>query len=250
MKIKKLINAFTLIELILSVSILTIIAASLFGFFHSGKMIYKRIQDRQNKNSSVNNFFQIIQRDVEHIINWQNCYMVLNSERLYFYTSNEDSMGQISRVDYIIKQSYKNSTYSNNIERIERIYPYKEATYESTLKSTVMVSECIDVSFIASTKTEIQEEKPPEDELPKNELLEEAENLEKPKKPKNSILEFRNWQFNMFPMGLKIKINKLNNEKYELNFWLTKYIYDFPTESLIKLNKEEYKKLQKTKKEL
>ena len=81
-------KAFTLIEMLLTVCLMTLISATLFNFFYMGKKVYSRVHKLNQQVTSYENCFHIVQRDILNMIEWQNCFMVLNANHLYFYVKD------------------------------------------------------------------------------------------------------------------------------------------------------------------
>jgi prepilin-type N-terminal cleavage/methylation domain-containing protein len=194
-------KGFTLIEVLLSISILTLIAATLLNFFYTGKLAYRKLDEYSKKETPAQELFQIIRRDLAGLQLWDDQWMVLNEKGLSFHKATEQGQGEICRVDYLPKERYEGDKKVYDIERREILYPYPKEEDSLKPRSKFMViqgCDSISIRLLAMMK------------LPKSEQNDPKNTPGNPEERK--MMAFSKWEFKASPLALQIKIKLNENE--------------------------------------
>lgn len=203
-------KGFTLIEVLLSISILTLIAAALLNFFYTGKLAYRKIDEYNKKETPAGELFQILSRDLASLIQWNDQWLMLNEKCLSFHKGNEEGQGEICRVDYLFKQHYEDDKKVYDLERREVVYPYPKE--EETIKprsNVVLIQGCetISIRLLAMMKSAGSEQ----NDFTKSRGFSEI----------NKMMAFSKWEFKESPLAVQIKIKFNDNEPVrEWHDWL------------------------------
>jgi hypothetical protein len=206
-------KAFTLLELIICASLMTILFSTLYSFFSRGKTLYFRIEKENEKNSEMEIFSQIFKRDISCLIPWQERYLILSANQLYFHIASLDSENPFpKRIDYELATRYFESTKIFDIKRTEKPILFPSSPGKKTdPKSVTLVHDCKKVQFLLLSKfsspLKNEDESPPEEKKDSQ-------------KPAYTIGWYPEWKFKEFPAAIQIQMKKLDNQEFTCSQWL------------------------------
>ncbi|EKD27014.1 MAG: hypothetical protein ACD_79C00925G0003 [uncultured bacterium] len=231
---KNKIKAFTLIELILTVSIFVVVASALYNFFYTGKKVYKRLEEFGKKNSEANNFYWIFKRDISNIVLWNNYTMALKAGEIYFHVLDNTSLGKVKRIDYVLRERYFESGKVKDVERIERTLPIQKEVNVKALQGVVLLKNCKTFNFKVLAKALLPEQETDEDK--DEEVL---------KKDVQKVIELPEWEEKSFPLAVKLEIEQAEKPLEIFYEWFPRYQYEFPKDPMIKLSVEQFEKIKR-----
>jgi prepilin-type N-terminal cleavage/methylation domain-containing protein len=228
MNFKQTKKAFTLVEILLTVTLLTIITATLYSFFSSGKIVYNRLKNNQIRYEPSNEFFQILRKDLIQLIQWNEISMVLNAEKLYFFRKNDNEYGKISKIEYRFIKGYEGNDKVTSVMRMEKVFPFDNNEKTYGISKNILLKNCkkFSCSLLGKVKKEISDE--------------EMDDFEEDEKKEESyILKiFPKWKFNEFPIALEIRFQNNSNDPIHFKEWIPQCRYinieEIPTLSIPK----------------
>jgi len=216
---KKRLSAFTLIELILALSIFSVVALSLYGAFASGMKIEQRAEKGGRLYREIRWALDMVAKDLENMVpyDFKNSY----PEKLAFYgQSNKFSCivpkeSGLTAVSYYIRPPEEGSIYTTIIGRHYDKNTSMVANFEKELSVNLLIRE--ERPFIESLQDELNKE--PEIDVLSTRIKEASFNIYyayiEGDQDNVQIVWKDSWEFNYLPSGVRVEITLLPLSKTE-----------------------------------
>ncbi len=199
-------RGFTLLEVLLSVMILSLVMTLMSRYFYTEKKAFIELKKKHLEETPVEDFFVQLKKDISKILIWQEQGLTCKDNRITFHTASEEGMGRVSRVDYVIREIYEGSGKFFNISRKEYPFPYTMDDKEplNPVSDRVCLQKVKNIEFFFSGICRIIDDN----------------NDDKPR-----LFEFQDWEFKTIPVSVRIRITEVMGLEKELNFWFPEYVF-------------------------
>lgn len=197
---------FTLLEVLLSVMILSLVMTMLGRYFYAEKKAFAELRKKHLDETPVQDFFALFRKDLLGAVVWQEQGLTFKDGRITFHIASEEGMGRISRVDYVLKEEYAGDQKCYSLHRKEFAFPYVQEDEDREALNPVSDIICLkavrrfDVFFsgVYSLVDENNDQKP-------------------------LLFEFSEWEFKSMPVSVRVLITESSGRQAEWNSWFPEY---------------------------
>lgn len=199
-------GGFTLLEVLLSVMILSLVMTLMARYFYTEKKAFIELKKKHLEETPVEDFFIQFKKDISGILIWQEQGFTFKDNRITFHTASEEGMGRIIRVDYVILEIYEGSEKFYSLSRKEYLFPYAMENKEplAPVSDLVCLQKVKNIEFFFSGICRIIDDN----------------NDDKPR-----LFEFKDWEFKTMPVAARLRITEAAGLVKELNFWFPEYVF-------------------------
>jgi prepilin-type N-terminal cleavage/methylation domain-containing protein len=215
-------RAFTLIELLLCVSILSMVLASLFAYFHAGKRAFLEVRKRIEFEFPEQRLFELFGRDLAGFVAWRDRGLVLAADRLYFHVRVPGE--SIHRIDYVLRQGYRKGKPAWDVVRERRpAFPEDGVPVESV----PIVEGCSRAAFEALAYARV----------PGPGFENEDDASDPASAPPNRFFTWNAWKHPFPPQALRVTIVR-DGRRRACGRWLPEYRFSPRIEPLLEIDPE------------
>lgn len=116
-------SGLTLLEILVAVSIFSILMSAMVHFFWSGKQAYLALKDEGAVFKDSELTAHIFERDLNDIYIWNDLYLFATAEHIYFYRRQSAGQQSIARIDYLVESHYTAEGQAYALDRYETPFP-------------------------------------------------------------------------------------------------------------------------------
>ncbi|MEW6407070.1 MAG: prepilin-type N-terminal cleavage/methylation domain-containing protein [Patescibacteria group bacterium] len=119
-------KGFTLVELLIGLTIFCILAVTIFGAFRSGILSWDKIESRLNEEQNMVTLFSILEREIHNLVEYKEKPFFGTKDHINFYTiKNIEEDGVCLNYIYNISYSIQNSDLIKTEARLGNFHKEK-----------------------------------------------------------------------------------------------------------------------------